>query len=63
MSEPRLEDIGDYNSLKGEKRKIVFSVIFTGIVIGIVYLVAYNIFDNRDDNLKITESVKIIPLR
>jgi len=63
MSEPRLEDMGDYNSLQGEKRKIVLSVILTGIIIGIFYLVAYNVFDNGDDSLNITESVKIIPLK
>ena len=63
MSEPRLEDISDYNSLEGKKRKVVLSVIAAGIIIGIVYIIAYNIFDNKEDTLNIQESVKIIPLR
>ncbi|MEA3228241.1 MAG: hypothetical protein U9P38_04125 [Campylobacterota bacterium] len=63
MNEPRLEDISDYNLLKGEKKRIVYSVIIAGIFIGVLYLIAYNIFDNKEDNLEINESVKIIPLR
>ena len=33
--EPKLEDIGDYDTLKGEKKKIVWTVIIVGIIIGI----------------------------
>jgi len=61
MDEPRLEDIGDYNSLKGEKRKTVLWVIGIGLIIGSVYLLAYNVFDNKDDNLDINKSTVLIP--
>jgi len=63
MNEPRLEDISDYNALKGEKRKMVLSVIGIGLVLGIAYLLAYNVFDNKADTLDVQESVKIIPLK
>ncbi len=62
MKEPRLEDIGDYDTLKGEKKKVVWIVVLVGIAMGILYSVAYSTFDN-DDTLEIKESVKIIPLR
>ena len=63
MSEPRLEDIGDYNTLKGEKKKVVWAVILTGLLIGVIYSIAYSVYDNEEDNIKVEESIKKIPLR
>ena len=57
MSEPRLEDISDYNTLKGEKKKVVLAVIVTGILIGAMYVIAYSIFDNKDDNIKVEKTI------
>ena len=62
MSEPRLEDIGDYNTLKGEKRKVVLAVIFAGILMGVIYSIAYSTYD-ADDRLEVQDSIKIIPVR
>ena len=63
MSEPRLEDIGDYNTLKGEKKKVVWAVVFAGLLMGVIYSIAYGIYDNKEDNIKVEESIKEIPLR
>ena len=63
MSEPRLEDIGDYDTLKGEKKKVVWAVIFAGLLMGIIYSIAYSVYNNADDNIKVEESIKKIPLR
>ena len=62
MSEPRLEDIGDYNTLKGEKRKVVFAVVLAGLLMGVLYSVAYGIYDN-DDKIEVQESIKTMPVR
>jgi hypothetical protein len=62
MSEPRLEDIGDYNSLKGEKRKVVWAVILAGLLMGIVYSFAYNTYD-EDDRIEVKEQIKVMPVR
>jgi len=62
MSEPRLEDIGDYDSLKGEKKKVVWTVIFTGLLIGVIYIVAYGIYDNKEDTIVKQESYEKIPM-
>jgi|GEM_PF-468601 hypothetical protein len=48
MSEPRLQDIGDYNTLKGEKKRIVWAVIIAGLIIGSIYLVARTYFVPSD---------------
>ncbi len=48
MSEPRLQDIGDYNTLKGEKKRIFWAVIIAGLIIGSIYLVARTYFVPAD---------------
>lgn len=63
MSEPRLEDIGDYNTLKGEKKKIVWAVIFAGLIIGTIYVVAYNAYGNVEDSINTEDTIKSIPLK
>ncbi len=60
--EPKLEDISDYNTLKGEKKRVVWSVIIVGILIGIGYLIAYKVFNNSDDAIKTNDTIKIVPL-
>jgi len=63
MSEPTLEDIEDYDTLKGEKKKVVWAVILAGLLIGVIYSVAYNMYDNAEDTIKVEESIKKIPVR
>ena len=48
MSEPRLQDIGDYNTLSGEKRRIVWAVVIAGLIIGTIYLAARAYFVPND---------------
>ncbi|WP_345974538.1 hypothetical protein [Sulfurimonas sp. HSL3-7] len=48
MGEPRLEELGDYNTLKGEKRRIFWAVIIAGLIIGTVYLAARSYFVPND---------------
>ena len=63
MSEPTLESIGDYDTLKGEKKKVVWAVILAGLFIGVIYSIAYSVYDNEDDNIKVEESIKQIPVK
>lgn len=63
MSEPRLEDIGDYNSLKGEKKKVVWAVIIAGLLLGVIYVVAYSIYDDKEETLPVEKSLKNIPMK
>ena len=60
MSEPRLQDIGDYNTLKGEKRRIVWAVIIAGLVIGSIYLVARAYFV-PDDMIQVNDPITKVP--
>lgn len=42
MNEPTLETIGDYNTLAGEKRRVVRAVILSGLIIGTLYVIVAN---------------------
>ena len=63
MSEPRLEDISDYNTLKGEKKKVVWIVIFVGLLLGVIYMVAYSFYENKEDAIKVQDPIKTVPMR
>jgi len=60
--EPRLEDIGDYDTLKGEKKKIVWSVIIVGILIGVAFAIAYKVFNDKGDAIPIKDTIGVVPM-
>ena len=61
MAEPRLEDIGDYNTLKGEKKRIVWAVIIAGLLIGTIYTIAYKVYGNTADAIPVKDEIKVVP--
>jgi len=62
MAEPRLEDMSDYNTLKGEKKKIVWIVVLSGIILGALYSFSYNKFDDKKDTIPVQKSIKTVPV-
>lgn len=63
MSEPSLDNISDYNTLEGEKRKVVTAVVLSGLIIGIIYVVVYNIYDTPKGSLNVEKTLKHIPMK
>lgn len=61
MSEPRLEDIDDYDTLKGKKKRVVWIVIIVGLVLGAIYSIAYNMYD-YEDKVETDDIVKELPV-
>ncbi|MEJ2372397.1 MAG: hypothetical protein P8Y22_06085 [Sulfurimonas sp.] len=61
--EPTLEGISDYDTLKGEKKRIVWAVIIAGLVIGSIYVIASKIYTNDEDNIPVEKSIKSIPVK
>jgi len=61
MSEPRLEDMDDYNTLKGEKRKVVLAVIIASLIIGAVYIFVSSSFSVVDDRIETGTILKVSP--
>ena len=62
MSEPTLESIEDYNTLKGEKKRVVWAVIIAGLVVGGIYAGVKVIYGTVDDEIK-TENVGHFPIK
>jgi hypothetical protein len=59
--EPTLENISDYNELKGEKKKTVWTVIIVGLLIGVGYYVAAKVFNAEDEALPVKEKIVTMP--
>jgi uncharacterized integral membrane protein len=59
--EPKLEDIGDYDTLKGEKKKIVWTVIIVGIIIGIGFEIFSEIYDNKNEEIQVKNKIVTAP--
>ncbi|MEA1982330.1 MAG: hypothetical protein U9N39_02200 [Campylobacterota bacterium] len=63
MSEPTLENIEDYNTLKGEKKRIVWAVIIAGLIIGTIYVVASKSYGTVEDSIPTSDTIKNIPIK
>ncbi len=63
MGEPELEDISDYNELKGNKKRVVWAVIIGGILMSIIYVYVANAYGSVKDSIKAEDSVKYMPLK
>ena len=63
MSEPTLETIGDYDTLQGDKKRVVWSVIIIGLIIGAVYVGISSEYNEVDDKIKIEDSIKNMPIK
>jgi hypothetical protein len=63
MSEPRLEDIGDYNTLKGEKKKIVWAVIISGLIVGAAYTIISHFYGGMSYSMQPNDSVYSTPVK
>lgn len=63
MSEPTLEDISDYDTLSGQKKKIVWITILVGLIIGGIYVVSYTYFGNVSDSLPVEKKIGTVPVQ
>jgi len=61
--EPTLENISDYDTLKGEKKKVVYAVIIIGLVIGAVIAVLGGVYGHPKDSIGVSEKIKAMPVK
>ena len=62
MSEPTLEAIEDYDTLKGEKKRVVLAVVFASLVIGVIYVVAATFFTS-DEIISQDKTFQTVPMK
>lgn len=62
MNEPTLHSIGDYDGLKGEKKRVVRAVILTGLIIGLLYVIVTNsCVGDVHDRLPVKDGISAVP--
>ncbi len=62
MNEPTLQQMEDYNGLRGQKRWVVRTVIITGLLIGAIYVVVANSYIGQPhDALPAAGAVPSVP--
>ena len=59
MSEPTLESIEDYDTLKGEKKRVVWAVIIAGLIVGGIYAGAKIYYGAVNDEIKVETGVPV----
>lgn len=63
ITEPSLETIEDYDTLKGDKKKVVTWVVVTGLIIGALYVLTSDILTDTNDYIPIQDPLKTIPMK
>jgi len=56
--EPTLENIEDYNTLRGEKKRVVLAVIISGLILGGIYVGASSIYGKPADALDVSAKTR-----
>lgn len=62
-NEPTLESIEDYNTLKGSKKRVVWTVIIAVLLIGIAFTMAKNYYGTVNDSIPVEESIGKVPVK
>lgn len=62
MSEPTLNTISDYKTLKGEKKRVVWAVVIAGLIMGTAYVIASKSYEDVDDTIKTEQNIKVSPM-
>ncbi len=61
-NEPTLSSIEDYDTLRGEKRRVVWIVIAAGLLIGAVLVGAKYYYGDVNDSIPVEETIGKVPL-
>lgn len=62
-NEPTLSSIEDYDTLKGSKKRIVWSVIIIGLLLGVLFAGAKLYYGEADDAIPTQDSIGKVPLK
>ena len=62
-TEPTLSSIEDYDTLKGSKKRIVWSVIISGLILGALFVGAKIYYGEADDTIHIQDTIGKMPVK
>jgi hypothetical protein len=62
-NEPTLRSIEDYDTLKGSKKRTVWTVIIIGLIIGALFASAKIYYGQVDDSLPTQDAIGKVPLK
>lgn len=62
-AEPTLQGIEDYDTLKGDKKRVVWIIILVGLLLGALYAGAKVYYGNVSDSLPTSDSITKVPLK
>lgn len=62
-NEPTLESLDDYDTLKGAKKRVVWSVILIGLLIGIIFVAAKSYYGGVNDSISVQEAIGKVPVK
>jgi len=62
-TEPTLSSIEDYDTLKGSKKRIVWSVIISGLILGALFVGAKIYYGEADDSIHVQDAIGKMPVK
>lgn len=62
-NEPTLESIEDYDTLKGSKKRTVWTVIIIGLLIGVIFVAAKSYYGGVNDSIPVQEAIGKVPVK
>ncbi|MFZ2890120.1 hypothetical protein [Sulfuricurvum sp.] len=62
-NEPTLSSIEDYDTLKGSKKKVVWTVIISGLLLGAIFVAAKMYYGSTEDTIVVNESIGKVPVK
>ncbi|WP_295052048.1 hypothetical protein [Sulfuricurvum sp.] len=62
-NEPTLESIEDYNTLKGSKKRVVWTVIIAGLLVGIMFVAAKSYYGSVNDSIPLQDAIGKVPVK
>lgn len=62
-NEPTLESIEDYDTLKGSKKRTVWTVIIIGLLIGVIFVAAKSFYGSDNDSIPVEETIGKVPVK
>jgi hypothetical protein len=62
-NEPTLNSIEDYDTLKGSKKRVVWTVIIVGLILGAFFVGAKMYYGEANDAIPVQDAINKVPVK